>query len=509
MEKENATLRPFGTKDKIGYAMGDFGCNMSFALNSYIQTFYLYYIGLDPLIIAAIILILKIWDGINDPIMGAIMDIVKPGKKGKFKTYIFYGSFILLFSGALCFLDTAEAPVWVQTVVFLLGYLIWDFSYTLVNVPYGSLNSAITADPVERSQLSTYRSLGSIIANVAVMIALPFVMYEKYYEMGVEMQRMLGGRMFPIAIGMGIVGFFAFQLLIQWTVERVKTDQQAQPDAEKTSTPKVNYFKALKAFFTNVPAVAITLCAMLSLIMTSGLSVANTVVYASYFKAPELSGISMAITMIPMFGIIPFVKPLVKKFGNRNICMYPLILSIIGSILMIVLPLSTDMGGLIIWALLSALVGAGYTTFTLVGWAMVSECIDYQEYNTGERTEGIVYATYSLGRKLAQGFGASLILVLLVAVGYKSYQGENQIFEVANNVRMLIGAIYLVCVLLIFLLLKFCYKLTPQKIEEINIKLGRFANKEAANEEVAVVNSNDVEDIHAEQPIEELKVEEE
>ena len=90
MEKENKTLRPFGIKDKLGYAMGDFGCNMSFALNSYIQTFYLYYIGLDPLIIAAIILVLKIWDGINDPIMGAIMDIVKPGKKGKFKTYIFF-----------------------------------------------------------------------------------------------------------------------------------------------------------------------------------------------------------------------------------------------------------------------------------------------------------------------------------------------------------------------------------------------------------------------------------
>ena len=471
MSTETQNVRPFGSRDKWAYAAGDFGCNMSFALNSYIQTFYLYYIGLDPLIIAAIILILKIWDGINDPIMGAVMDIVKPGKLGKFKTWIFYGSFILLFSGALCFLNTKGAPVWVQTTVFFAGYLIWDFSYTLVNVPYGSLNSAITADPIERSQLSTYRSIGSIIANVAVMIALPIVMYEKYYEVGTVMNRMLGQRMFPIAMGMGVVGFFAFQFLIKGTTERVKVE--VKEETPEQPREKINYFKALKAFFKNKPAVSITLIAMLSLVMLNGMAVANTVLYTSYFKSPEQSGIITAVGMLPMFAVIPLVKPVVRKYGNKHACMWPLLIGVFGALLMIILPLPMNSKGLYIWAGLSAIVGIGYSFFSMVGWAMVAECIDYQEYQTGVRTEGIVYATYSLGRKISQGFGASLILVLLVMVGYQSVFGENQTMEVAANVKILVGAVYLGCMGLMFLIFMFGYSLNKKKIAEINQKLGR------------------------------------
>ena len=447
-------VKPFGKKDKWGYAMGDLGCNMSFALNSYIQMFYLYYIELNPLIIATIILILKIWDGINDPIMGALMDILKPGKLGKFKTYIFYGSFLLSFSGALCFLNTASAPVWVQTTVFLVGYLIWDFSYTLVNVPYGSLNVAITSDPVERSELSTFRSIGAIIANVAVIILLPVIMYESYYENGI--------------LTMGIIGFICFQLLIKWTTERVKVEQ-----VEYQEHVKINYVQTVKEFSRNKPAVAITVIAMISLIMQTGLSLANTIIFASYFKTPEISGISTVAGMFPMFFIIPFIKPIIKKFGNKKACMWPLLISVIGGLLMVILPLPDNMTGVLMWTVLSMIVGCGYTIFSLVGWAMVSECIDYQEYRTGIRSEGIVYAIYSLGRKLSQGFGASLILVLLVLVGYQSQFRENQLFETANRIRLLVGSIYAICTLSMFLVLKFFYTLDKKEIIEINKALGR------------------------------------
>ena len=130
--------RPFGAKDKWSYAMGDLGCNMSFALNSYLMLFYTQYIGLDLGTWGIIILLLKIWDAINDPIMGALMDALKPGKRGKFKTYIYYGSFVLLFSGALCFLPIPSAPYPIKVLVCVVGYLIWDMAYTVVNVPYGN-----------------------------------------------------------------------------------------------------------------------------------------------------------------------------------------------------------------------------------------------------------------------------------------------------------------------------------------------------------------------------------
>ena len=478
---ENKAPRKFGMRDKLAYAMGDFGCNMSFSLNSYLQTFYMMYIKLDVNIIAAIILILKIWDGINDPIMGAIMDVVKPGKRGKFKTWIFYGSFLLLFSGALCFVDTANAKTWVQVLVFFIGYLVWDFSYTLVNVPYGSLNSAITADQTERAQLSTWRSIGSIVANVGAMVAIPMIIYTKTLDAaGNEIQIMHGEKMFWIALVMGIIGFVAFQILNKFTIERVKVE----PKVSDGEVEKVNYFKALKAFFNNRPAVALTVAAMLSLIMQGGLGAASAVLYTSYFVEGENSGIITMLGMIPMFGIIPLVKPLVKKFGNKAICVWSLPIGIIGSILMMVVPLPKGMTGMFIWAIFSMIVALGYAMFGMVGWAMVADCIDYQELQTGVRTEGIVYATYSLGRKLAQGFGASLVLVLLGLIGYVSADGANQSYQVACNTKVLIGAIYGVCMVLMFVVLNYWYNIGKKEAQEMQAKLGRINDSFAAPEGV-------------------------
>lgn len=474
-------IRPFGWKDKISYAMGDFGCNMSFALNSYIQIFYLMYIGLPTWVVSLIILIVKIWDGVNDPIMGAIMDVVKPGKRGKFKTWIFYGSWLLLFAGALSFINTKGLDTWVSVVVFVIGYVVWDFAYTLVNVPYGSLNSAITADQTERSQLSTWRSIGSIVANMGAMILIPALIYKDVLDPisgkpividGVKQQIMLGERMFWIALIMGVIGFVAFQILNHWTVERVKVEPKVD---ENGNTQKVNYFKALKAFFSNRAAVSLTVAAMLSLIMSSGLGAASAVLYTSYFGEGDSSGIVTMLGMIPMFGVIPLIKPLVKKFGSKAVCVWSLPIGIVGSILMMVVPLPAGMTGMLGWALFSCLTAAGYAAFGMVGWAMVADCIDYQEMQTGERTEGIVYATYSLGRKLAQGFGASLVLLLLGFVGYVSDK-ENpaaQAYDVACNVKVLIGAIYLVCMVLMFFVLQYWYNLGKKEVDEMQQKFGR------------------------------------
>ena len=126
-------------------------------------------------------------------------------------------------------------------------------------------------------------------------------------------------------------------------------------------------------------------------------------------------------------------------------------------------------------ALFSCLTAAGYAAFGMVGWAMVADCIDYQEMQTGERTEGIVYATYSLGRKLAQGFGASLVLLLLGFVGYVSDKENpaSQAYDVACNVKVLIGAIYLVCMVIMFFVLNYWYNLGKKEVDEMQQKFGR------------------------------------
>lgn len=170
--------RPFGMRDKIGYALGDFGCQMSFALiTAYLADFYTQYIGLTEATWAIIIIFLKIWDAVNDPIMGGIMDSRRISAKSKYKPWIRIGSFGLIVSGALAFLPIPHASYAMRVIVCVVTYLAWDIFYTLVNVPYGTLNSAISADPNERTQLSTYRSIGAGAGGLVTLL-LPFFVYE-------------------------------------------------------------------------------------------------------------------------------------------------------------------------------------------------------------------------------------------------------------------------------------------------------------------------------------------
>ncbi|NLI54338.1 MAG: hypothetical protein GX417_08420 [Clostridiales bacterium] len=453
-------LRPFGAKDKWSYAMGDFGCNMSFALNSYLMLFYTQYIGLSLTTWGVIILLLKIWDGINDPIMGGLMDSLKPGKRGKFKSYIYFGSFLLIVSGAMCFLPIPNAPYWVKVLVCVVGYLVWDMSYTIVNVPYGAMNAAISADPTERAQLSTYRSLGAFLANIAIMVALPLFCYD-------QNNNLLGNRLFIIALIMGVAAFFAFQILLKGTVERVQVKEDA------ADRPKYNYWQAMASFFKNRAAVGTTIAAMASLIMMSGLASATQILFQSFFQNAQMSGVISFISYLPMLIIIPLIKPIVKRFGKKEASTYPLLVGMVAALLMAVLPIQPNMSGLIVWIVLSVVVSFSFSIFAMVGWAMVADCIDYQELKTGRREEGTVYATYSLGRKLAQGFGASIIAFLLMLTGYISENGAHQTVEVANNIRQMIGYVYLGGLVLMFVFLQWVYNLDKKAVADMEAALGR------------------------------------
>jgi len=112
----------FGMRDKIAYAAGDFGCNMSFALKGTVQTFWLVYMMLETGLLSALLLIVQIWDAVNDPLIGTMIDNDKRHyKRGKFKQYIFIGACGLLVGGAAVFLPFPNAPVVLKAVLFILG----------------------------------------------------------------------------------------------------------------------------------------------------------------------------------------------------------------------------------------------------------------------------------------------------------------------------------------------------------------------------------------------------
>ena len=209
------TVRPFGWRDKIGYALGDFGCNMSFAfINSYMMLFFVTCLGILPQHNAVIIINTKVWDAINDPIIGGICDISHPRGSSKFKPWIKWASLPLLAASVLMFLYVPNAPYGVRVALCLGTYMIWSVAYTSVNVPYGSLQSVITKDRLQRVELSNYRSIGAMLAQAPVLILLPMLVYD-------DNDNPRGELFIYIVAIMGVIGLVSFQLLCRLVTERV------------------------------------------------------------------------------------------------------------------------------------------------------------------------------------------------------------------------------------------------------------------------------------------------
>ncbi|MBO5776639.1 MAG: MFS transporter [Clostridia bacterium] len=452
----------FGIKDKVGYAMGDFGCNMSFALiSSYMVDFFTQYIGIGGLAWSIIIIFTKIWDGINDPIMGTIMDNVKIGKgKSKFKPWIRLGSIGLIISGALVFLPIPNAANWVKIVVCVVTYLLWDICYTLLNVPYGALSNAITSDTIERAQLSTWRSIGAGLGGVLCML-IPLFVYDKN-------DNLIGGRFIWIGIIMGIIAFGAYTLCLKLTHERVAVPEVA--------TQKVNYIKTLKSFLRNRPLLGLCLASFASIVFLMSSSQTTKWLFQTHFgEAGIMLTLSSVITYLPLAIFIPFTSKIVKKFGKRLAVSAPLFLSALGALILLVVPVPKGTTGSIIYIACLACIQAGGGLFNLLVWAMVNDCIDYQQFKTGEREEGSVYAMYSLFRKVAQGVAMSLPLLCMEAVGYNSQANpiSAQAPGVSANMIKVSAGLMLTGAVLMLVAFFLVYNLGRKEVAEISNALGK------------------------------------
>ena len=464
--KKQATLdakgyRKFGMRDCLAYAAGDLGCNMSFALKGTMSIFWTQFMGMD-LWYALLLIVVQVWDAINDPLIGSIIDADRHKyKRNKFLTYIWAGSIGLIVGGACCFLPFPEATTWAKAVIFIAGYVVWDAFYTVANVPYGSLLSLISNDVKDRASLSAWRSIGSIFGNMLPMVILPFIIYDKD-------NNLIGERVFIAALIMGALGFVCFQFMIRNTEIRVDTNVELSEEA-----PKFNVLKAFGNFMKNRPAVGATLAAMGMFIGMQGATTAVTVIFQSYFKNVQISGIVQLFAMIPIVVFTPLARKAVARFGKKELATFGSICSVVAGLgLFIIFPENTNLD-LIIYILCQLVYSLGLGIYSTVSWAMMGDAIDYNEWKTGAREEGTVYSLHSFFRKLAQGIGPSLVLIVMVALGYVGADEGNQVWQVAVNMRYLVAGTFLFSAVLQFIGLGLVYNLDKKTLAKMNEELGR------------------------------------
>ncbi len=528
--------RKFGIRDKIAYAAGDLGCNMSFSLKGTVQTFWLVFMMLETGLLSALLLLVQIWDAVNDPLIGSLIDADRRKyKMGKFKTYIFVGACGLLVGGAAVFLPFPGAPTVVKAILFVLGYIVWDAFYTIANVPYGSMLSVITEDVGERAQLSTWRSVGSMIGNLLPGIILPMLIWNKVtydgttgfldkieipegaedmfspdkfhtnpvtgeaYQMGEavlspltgkQLEVLLGERVFFAALIMGVIGFAAFMLMLKLSTVRV--DENTVKTNEGGG--KFNVIKAFGKFMKNRPAVGATVAAMGMFLGMNAATTANTIMFATYFNMASMSGVVQMIGFLPMFLFMPFITKIVKKYGKKEASVFGTIVSLVGGVIMLIFPLIESVNTALIVYLLGLVVfGVGMGVYTCVSWAMMGDAIDYNEWKFGTREEGTVYSLHSFFRKLAQGVGPSVVLLIMGALGYVSKYGTiGQSAQTAHNMCWLVAGLYLFSAVVQFIGLALIYNLDRKTLNKMNEELAARHSEDVEAEAVAAVETKNV-----------------
>ena len=465
-------IRPFGWRDKLGYAMGDMGCGFSFQLvSTFMQLFYLQYIGIKATDYAVIILISKAFDAVNDVLIGNLVDTKRLGKKSKYMPWIIAGGAILVIFNVMLFAPVTSFPYAAKYAWCLIAYCLWSIAYTMVNVPYGSLHSVITSDPQERVSLSTFRSIGAALPAIVIMVILPPIVYNKIKNpvTGIEEEFLKGETLLPVALAMSVVAFATL-----WgTTKLVKERVQREDDGQNVTGAKA-FFSAFKSFFTNRAMVGATIASVASVALFNSTMALNNMVFQYFFQDTGKVGIAMVGSYAPMIVFMVLLGKLTAKFGKKSVIVTCMLVGAISGLVSLFVPMSGDGTGMILYIICLMGLNIGNAVFQISVWAIVADGIAVSYRNTGKSEEGSLYALYSFFRKLAQGIGQAVVSLGLVAIGF--VEGENAVQPdgFGTKVKNLYFIVLAAGSLIAFLSMAFIYNIG--KKEEAELAAGANAS---------------------------------
>ncbi len=297
-------FRPFGMRDKLGYLFGDFGNDFFFILvAAFLMVYYTDVYHLNPAAVGLLFMIARLWDAFADVTWGRFIDTRKPGKNGKFRPWIFRMSFPLVITGILMFVHIPGMSDGFYLAYAYVTYIIWGTLYSTVNIPYGSMASVITADPVERTSLSSWRTLGGQLAGLIINVVGPMILF---VDNKADADRFLLG-----AIIFGILAISCYMACYKLSVERV----QAPVNAKE----KVNMGKTMKGLVKNKPLMTFLAASLLFLVCFMLIGAVNVYLFKDYFQSAQALSMVGLLQAVAVFVAMPFVNPLVRKFGKKEV----------------------------------------------------------------------------------------------------------------------------------------------------------------------------------------------
>lgn len=411
---ENKTVRPFGFRDKFGYALGDFGNNFTFLFASmYLLTFCTDVLGVSAAVVGTIMSVSKIIDAFTDFGMGRICDMSKPTKAGRFRPWLKRMAIPMGLSSMMIYQYWVSGfPVGAKIAWVAFFYILWgSFAYTACNIPYGSMASVITNDSKGRAQLSTWRTVGSTLSGMIVGALVPSIIFGTNAQ-GVQV--VVPTKFTTAAIVFGILSAVFYLLCYALTTERVTIDPEKQREAAGKQNGGMG--EALKALVTNKPLLILIIETILVLIASLGVQALNTYLFKDYFNNTDFMGIVSIGSTLIMLVMAPVTTILSGKIGKKEVSLVGLGASAVILFVCWIMKVTNPL----VYAVFRIAQGAAMGLFSMVSWALISDCIDYEEIRSGVRNDGTTYSAYSFMRKIAQAVGAGLGGFLLSAIGYVS-----------------------------------------------------------------------------------------
>ena len=436
------------TKHWFGYMFGDFGGCMTFALMASIFSMYCTNVlGIDPTLMGTLVLIWTIWDAVNDPMMGALMDKVfakHHNKNGKFRPWLLRSTPLLAIT-AIALWTVPTFCDGIATIVALFAFkILYEASYTMFNIPMGSLLSAMSTNDSERASLSSARGVGSMIGNMIPGMVGPVII-------GMFGDRNSTGYMITGTV-CAIIGFAVCLMHYFWTEERTTVGN--------TKADDIQFSDILTVVKKNRPFVALCIHGICICTMQYLVSNISLYMYSEVYHDVTYQTLGSALSSPFMIGSMILVPFICKKLGLEKLIRYCLLIG--GAIcgLLFVLHVVTDVHPLVHGVILG--IGSGMSMVSIqMQWGLVGEAIDYNEYATGKRTEGSIYGTFNLSRRIGQAIGSSFGFYVLGWIGFDASLAEQSAGTIfgLKALCVLVPAVFILGSWAAF---KFVWNITPE-----------------------------------------------